>query len=103
MSLQVLQDLLGRGEAKDDEERHDGDIASSRGDPGDLLEQADAEKENVGVTSELFIQELGDESDETVLRGGDLIGFEFLSLQEEKTVTYWVVDLLGNFTWLELI
>ena len=68
VSLQVLQHLLGRGETEDDEQRHDGDISSSGRHPGDLLEQANAEKENVGVTSELFIQELGDEGDETVLR-----------------------------------
>ena len=47
-----------------------------------MLEQANAEKENVGVTSELFIQELGDEGDDTVLCCRDLIGFEFLFLKQ---------------------
>ena len=86
MSLQVLQHLLGGGETEYDEERHDGDISSSGRDPRDLLEQANAEKENVGITSELFIQELRDEGDDTVLRCRDLVRFEFFPLQEENMI-----------------
>ena len=54
MSLNVLVYLLGRSETEDDEQRPDGDVPPGGADPGDLLQQPDAEKEDVGVTPELL-------------------------------------------------
>ena len=54
MSFNVLIDLLGCSETEDDEQGPDGDILARGTDPGYLLQQSDAEKEDVGVSSKLL-------------------------------------------------
>lgn len=77
MSFNVLIDLLGRGEAEDDEQGPDGDILARGADPRYLLQQPDAEKEDVGVSSELFEQKLGNKRDGIVFPCGYLIALIF--------------------------
>ena len=58
MPLNVLDNLLHRRENEDDGERHDGDEAPGGRHVGDLLQQPDAQEEDVGVPPELLIQKL---------------------------------------------
>lgn len=80
MSFKVFVYFLGGRDAQDEEEWHDGDILARGADTGDLLEKADAEKEDVRIAAELFKQELGNEGDDIIFRGGDLIRLELLGL-----------------------
>ena len=77
MSFNVLIDLLGRGEAEDDEQGPDGDILARRADPRYLLQQPNAEKEDVGVSPELFEQKLGNKRNGIVFPSGYLIALVF--------------------------
>ena len=58
MSLNVFNDLLHRRENEDDGEGHDGDEPPGRRHVGDLLQQPDAQEEDVGVPPELLVQKL---------------------------------------------
>ena len=58
MPLNVFDNLLHGCEDKDDGERHDGDEAPGRRHIGDLLQQPDAQEEDVGVPPELLVQKL---------------------------------------------
>ena len=80
MSLKVFVYFLGGRDAQDEEEWHDGDILARGADTGDLLEEADAEKEDVRIAAELFKQELGDEGDDIIFCCRDLIRLELLCL-----------------------
>ena len=58
MPLNVFDNLLHGCEDEDDGERHDGDEAPGRRHVGDLLQQPDAQEEDVGVPPELLVQKL---------------------------------------------
>ena len=58
MPLDVLDNLLHRRENEDDGERHDGDEPPGGRHVGNLLQQPDAQKEDVGVPPELLVQKL---------------------------------------------
>ena len=58
MSLNVFNDLLHRRENEDDGEGHDGDEPPGGRHVGNLLQQPDAQKKDVGVPPELLVQKL---------------------------------------------
>ena len=81
MPLEILDELLDRRQAQDHREGHDGDEPARGGDVGDLLEEADAEEEDVGVPPELLEEELGQEREEVVLGRRDPVRDEALPLR----------------------
>ena len=79
--LEILDELLDRRQAQDDREGHDGHEPPRRRDVGDLLEEADAEEEDVGVPPKLLEEELGQEREEVVLGRRDPVRDEALPLR----------------------
>ena len=80
MALPVLDQLLERRQAENDGEGHQRDVAASRRDVRDLLQQPDGQEEDVGVSPELLEQKLRQECEEVVLGGGHLVRAELVLL-----------------------
>ena len=61
MSLEVFVNLLDGRDGEDHPKRPNCDPSASGRNTRYLLEKSDAEEENIGILSELLVQEFGDE------------------------------------------
>ncbi|KAI3481034.1 hypothetical protein L1887_56808 [Cichorium endivia] len=75
VSAMVLDGVLDGGDGEDSDERKHGDLRDGRTKGGKDLEDDEAEKVDVGDAAELLEEESGEEGDDGVLGGADLVAW----------------------------
>lgn len=83
-SFVILKALSGHTECKHKDEWQDGTEGTEGGDEGYALQDGADEEVDVGVAFELDDECVGEEGDDVVFGGGDVVGFDGFVLRRRQ-------------------